>query len=204
MDKHHLSERDICNKFIEPTLLRARRRHQFRNEVSVRKDGVTIQGKQPGRVENPNAKGGLKRENLLLYVHPNVPNAVVAAKQTTFSVSHGMRQARSYAEMLDASFASTSSDGSSLLNDCAGWIEPTERELSLAESPKSRKLWPFCHKWPPLIEPTVIKLVGIRSTRTKVERHLLQPVLRTKHSLKRSNRSRPDVKSGFVIKDKTI
>ncbi|MEK8029157.1 N-6 DNA methylase [Pseudaquabacterium rugosum] len=101
MDKHELSERDICTKFITPAIQAAGwQQAQFREEVSLTDGRVMVRGKLAARVRNPEAKGGPKRADYVLYARPNVPLAVVEAKQARFPVGHGMQQALAYAEML--------------------------------------------------------------------------------------------------------
>jgi type I restriction enzyme R subunit len=160
MDKNQLSERDICTKFITPSLLRAGwGLHQFREEVSLTEGRVAVRGKLAARVKNPAAKGGPKRADFVLYARPNVPIAVVEAKQAKFSVGHGMQQALAYAEMLDAPFAISSNGDSFLLHDRTGLTQPIERELSLSDFPKLDDLWPVYQQWKGLTEPAAIKLV---------------------------------------------
>jgi type I restriction enzyme R subunit len=105
MDKYQLSERDICTKFITPSIVQAGwQQHQFREEVNLTDGRVMVRGKLAARIKNPEAKGGPKRADFVLYARPNVPITVVEAKQAKFSIGHGMQQALVYAEMLDAPF----------------------------------------------------------------------------------------------------
>ena len=121
MDKYQLSERDICTKFITPAIQQAGwEQHQFREEVSLTDGRVMVRGKLASRIKNPDAKGGPKRADFVLYGRPNVPIAVVEAKQAKFSVGHGMQQALAYAEMLDAPFAISSNGDGFLLHDRTG------------------------------------------------------------------------------------
>ena len=62
---------------------------------------VMVRGKLAARVRNPDAKGGPKRADYVLYARLSVPLAVVAAKQAHFPVGRGMQQALAYAEMLN-------------------------------------------------------------------------------------------------------
>jgi type I restriction enzyme R subunit len=115
MDKTLLSERDICTKFITPAIVQAGwEQHQFREEVKLTDGRVMVRGPVAARIQNPNAKGGPKRADFVLYARPNLPIAIVEAKQAKFSVGHGMQQALAYAEMLDAPFA-ISSNGEGFL-----------------------------------------------------------------------------------------
>lgn len=87
MDKATLSERDICTKFITPAIQQAGwQQHQFREEVKLTEGRVVVRGKLAARVRNPDAKGGPRRADYVLYARSNVPIAVVEAKQASFSV----------------------------------------------------------------------------------------------------------------------
>lgn len=160
MDKLQLSERDICTKFITPAIQQAGwEQHQFREEVNLTDGRVMVRGKLASRIKNPDAKGGPKRADFVLYGRPNVPIAVVEAKQAKFSVGHGMQQALAYAEMLDAPFAISSNGDGFLLHDRTGLTQPIERELSLAEFPTLNDLWPLYQQWKGLAEASAVKLV---------------------------------------------
>jgi len=160
MDKHQLSERDICTKYITPAILQAGwQQNQFREEVNLTDGRVMVRGKMAARVKNPEAKGGPKRADYVLYAKPNVPIAIVEAKQAKFSVGHGMQQALAYAEMLDAPFAISSNGEGFLLHDRTGLTQPAEREISLAEFPSFADLWPLYQQWKGLAQPEAVKLV---------------------------------------------
>jgi type I restriction enzyme R subunit len=70
MDKHALSERDICTKFITPALRRAGWdvMSQIREEVSFTKGRIIVRGKLVSR-------GKAKRADYVLYYKPNIPRA---------------------------------------------------------------------------------------------------------------------------------
>ena len=160
MDKYQLSERDICTKFITPAIVQAGwQQHQFREEVNLTDGRVMVRGKLAARVKNPDAKGGPKRADFVLYARSNVPIAVVEAKQARFSVGHGMQQALAYAEMVDAPFAISSNGDGFLLHDRTGLTQPSERELSLSEFPSLDDLWPLYQQWKGLVEPAAVKLI---------------------------------------------
>lgn len=160
MDKYQLSERDICTKFITPAIQQAGwQQHQFREEVSLTDGRVMVRGRLAARIKNPEAKGGPKRADFVLYARPNVPIAVVEAKQARFSVGHGMQQALAYAEMLDAPFAISSNGDAFLIHDRTGITQPVERELQLGKFPSLDDLWPFYQQWKGLAAPEAVKLV---------------------------------------------
>lgn len=160
MNKGDLSERDICTKFITPAIQNAGwQQHQFREEVKLTDGRVVVRGKLAARVSNPNAKGGPKRADFVLYGRPNIPIAVVEAKQAKFSVGHGMQQALAYAEMLDAPFAISSNGEAFLLHDRTGLTQPVEREFSLSSFPAPDELWSLYQQWKGLVEPSAVRLV---------------------------------------------
>mgnify|MGYP000093020215 CR=1 FL=1 len=160
MDKRQFSERDICTKFITPAIQQAGwQQHQFREEVSLTAGRVMVRGKLASRIKNPDAKGGPKRADFVLYGRPNLPIAIVEAKQAKFSVGHGMQQALAYAEMLDAPFAISSNGEGFLIHDRTGITQPAERELQLSEFPTLNELWPLYQQWKGLTSPASVKLI---------------------------------------------
>ena len=160
MDKRDLSERDICTKFITPALLEAGwEQHQFREEVGLTDGRVMVRGKLAARVRNPEAKGGPKRADYVLYARPDVAIAVIEAKQAHFEVGHGMQQALSYAEMLDTPFAISSNGSGFLLQDRTGLTQPVVREIALDRFPRVDELWPIYQAWKGLADPAAVKLI---------------------------------------------
>jgi len=160
MNKYELSERDICTKFITPAIQEAGwQQHQFREEVSLTDGRVMVRGRLASRIRNPEAKGGPKRADFVLYARPNVPIAIVEAKQAKFSLGHGMQQALVYAEMLDAPFAISSNGDGFLIHDRTGLTQPVEREVQLRDFPSLDYLWPIYQQWKGLKAPEAIKLI---------------------------------------------
>ena len=90
MDKKTLSERDICTKFITPAIVRAGWdvQLQVREEVPLTKGRVMVRGKLVNRATP-------KRADYILYHRPNIPIAVVEAKDNKHTIEHGMQQALS-------------------------------------------------------------------------------------------------------------
>lgn len=92
MGKSDFSEHDICTKVITPAIQQAGwQQHQFREEMNLTDGRVMVRGKLATRTHNPDAKGGPKRADHMLYSRPNLPIAVIEAKQAKFSVDHGMQ-----------------------------------------------------------------------------------------------------------------
>ncbi|MBO3097854.1 restriction endonuclease subunit S [Gelidibacter pelagius] len=79
MNKKDLSERDICSKFINPAIKKAGwdMRREVREEVSFTDGRIIVQGKLYTR-------GKSKRVDYILYHKPNVPIAIIKAKDNKF------------------------------------------------------------------------------------------------------------------------
>lgn len=96
MDKKSLSERDICTKFITPAVEKAGwdKQTQLLEEVSFTDGRIYVRGKLTVR-------GNTKRADYILYYKPNIPIAIIEAKDNKHSVRAGMPQALEYARILD-------------------------------------------------------------------------------------------------------
>src|SRR5205085_12599685 len=96
MDKRNLSERDICTKFILPAVRRAGwdEMLQVREEVYFTKGRIIVRGKLVSR-------GKAKKADFVLYYKPNIPLALIEAKDTSHSVRDGMQQGLEYGMPLD-------------------------------------------------------------------------------------------------------
>ena len=95
MDKKSLSERDICTKFITPALRTAGwdEMAQIREEVSFTEGRIIVHGRLVRR-----GKG--QRADYLLSVKPNIPIALIEAKDNTHAMGDGMQQGLEYGETL--------------------------------------------------------------------------------------------------------
>ena len=91
MNKQQLSERDICTKFITPSLRRAGwdEMTQLREEVSFTKGRIIVRGKLVTR-------GKARRADYILHYKPNIPLAVIEAKENNCAVGDGIQQALEY------------------------------------------------------------------------------------------------------------
>lgn len=160
MNKKDLSERDICTKFITPSIQKAGwTLKQFREEVPLTDGRVIVRGNLASRITNPNKKGGPKRADYVLYLAPNHPIAVIEAKSNQFSIGHGMQQALDYAEMLDVPFAFSSNGDGFLFHDISGLTQPVEREVTLDSFPSLVELLPIYQQWKGLDSPLAQKLI---------------------------------------------
>lgn len=133
MKKHELTEEDVKMRFITPAILKNGwdLQRQIKAEYFFTDGKVIVRG-------NVVKRGERKRADYLLHYKPNIPIAIVEAKDMTHSIGDGMQQAIDYALILDVPFA-YSSNG-------VGFIEHdmkmgTEREITLDEFPSPEELW---------------------------------------------------------------
>jgi type I restriction enzyme, R subunit len=96
MNKKALTEADIRTKFITPALVGSDGDKwdvmtQIREETYFTKGRVIVRGKTVKR-------GAAKMADYLLFYKPNIPLAVIEAKDNNHSLGAGMPQALEYAE----------------------------------------------------------------------------------------------------------
>ena len=86
--KKDLSERDICTQFIVPALQKAGWdiARQVREEVFFTDGRIFVKGSKT-------ARGERKRADFILYHKPNIPIAVIEAKDNKHAVGAGLQQA---------------------------------------------------------------------------------------------------------------
>ena len=133
MRKHEMTEEDIKLQFITPAIEGAGwdRQRQIRMEYNFTDGRVIVRG-------NVTARGRRKRTDYLLYYKPNLPLAIVEAKDNRHSLGAGMQQGIEYAECLDVPFVYSSNGDGFLEHDMK---RGTERELKLDEFPSPEELW---------------------------------------------------------------
>ena len=142
MDKRSLSERDICTKFITPALRKAGwdEMLQIREEVGFTKGRIIVRGKLVTR-------GEAKRADYILYYKPNIPLALIEAKDNSHSVGDGMQQGLEYAATLDIPFVFSSNGDGFLFHDRTGSGGASETNLDLDAFPSPTDLWARYRAW---------------------------------------------------------
>lgn len=142
MNKSELSERDICTKFITPALRQAGwdEMLQIREEVSFTKGRIIVRGKLVSR-------GKAKRADYLLYYKPNIPLAIIEAKDNSHSVGDGIQQALEYATTLDIPFVFSSNGDGFVFHDRTITSGTIETDLTLDAFPSPDELWARYRKW---------------------------------------------------------
>jgi len=139
MNKKALSETDIRSKFITPALCGPEGAGwdlmtQVREEAYFTKGRVIVRGKTVRR-------GEAKKADYLLYYKPNLPIAVIEAKDNQHGVGAGMQQALEYAEILDVPFAYSCNGDAFLEHDRTATSGTVTREIPLNQFPSPEELW---------------------------------------------------------------
>jgi type I restriction enzyme, R subunit len=142
MNKKDLSERDICSKFISPAVKRAGwdGMMQIREEVAFTKGRIIVRGKLVTR-------GKAKRADYILYYKPNIPIAIIEAKDNNHSVGDGLQQALDYAVTLNIPFVFSSNGDGFVFHDRTGASMEKEATLSLDAFPSPKDLWSKYRAW---------------------------------------------------------
>jgi len=136
MDKQALTEADIRTKFITPNIVSAGwdLMTQIREEVYFTRGRVIVRGKMVRR-------GEAKKVDYVLSYKPNLPLAILEAKDNKHSVGAGMQQALGYAETLDIPFVYTSNGNAFLEHDRTVTTGTIVREIPLDQFPTPEELW---------------------------------------------------------------
>ena len=132
LDKKQMTEEDIKLNFITPALLSKGWKDKITMETKVQfTDGkINLQG-------NVAVRGDAKKADYVLYMHKDYPIAIVEAKDNNHTISFGMQQAKTYAQMMDIKFAySSNGDGFEEYDFLTG----QERQISMDEFPTPEEL----------------------------------------------------------------
>ena len=78
---------------------------------------------------------------IVLYHKPNIPIAIVEAKDGKHSIGYGMQQGIDYVEILDIPFVYSSNGDGFVEHDPLQTHGELEREISLEEFPSPDELW---------------------------------------------------------------
>lgn len=131
MDKKSLTEADIRSKYIDPSILsKGWTESMIRREYYFTDGRVIFDGNHHDRKEG-------KKADYLLFRKPNMPIAVVEAKDNNKPVGGGMQQAMEYAQILDIPFAYSSNGDGFVEHD---FLTSQERNLTMSEFPKPEEL----------------------------------------------------------------
>lgn len=151
--KKSLSERDICTKFITPAVEKSgwNKLSQLLEEVSFTDGKIHVRGKLT-------ARGNQKRADYILYYKPNIPIAIIEAKDNKHSVRAGIQQALDYARILDIPCVFSSNGDGFLFHDRTATDGNIETEISLDEFPTPEQLWEKYKRYKGIITPEAEKI----------------------------------------------
>jgi type I restriction enzyme R subunit len=96
---------------------------QIREEVSFTKGRIIVRGKLVTR-------GQAKRADYILHFKPNIPLALIEAKDNSHSVGDGIQQGLDYAATLDIPFVFSSNGDGFIFHDRTGQSPPGKRILA--------------------------------------------------------------------------
>ena len=155
MDKKSLSERDICTKFITPAIEKAGwdKQTQLLEEVSFTDGKIYVRGKLT-------ARGKQKRADYILYYKPNIPIAIIEAKDNNHSVKAGIQQALDYAQILDIPCVFSSNGDGFLFHDRTATDGNIETEIVIDNFPSPEILWAKYKKYKGITTPTAEKIAS--------------------------------------------
>ena len=136
MNKKDLSEADIKAKFITPALIKAGwdEQTQIGREIFFTDGRIYVKGKLT-------ARGKRKFADYILFYKPNIPVAIIEAKDNKHSVKSGIQQALDYANILDIPCVFSSNGDGFYFHDKTASNGQIEKELSLNEFPSPEILW---------------------------------------------------------------
>ena len=155
IDKKTLSERDICTKYITPAVEKSgwNKLTQLLEEVSFTDGKIYVRGKLT-------ARGNQKRADYILYYKPNIPIAIIEAKDNNHSVGAGIQQALDYAQILDIPCVFSSNGDGFLFHDRTATDGNIETEISINDFPTPEQLWEKYKKYKGITTPTAEKIAS--------------------------------------------
>jgi len=155
IDKKTLSERDICTKFITPAVEKSgwNKLTQLLEEVSFTDGKIYVRGKLT-------ARGNQKRADYILYYKPNIPIAIIEAKDNKHSVRAGIQQALDYAQILDIPCVFSSNGDGFLFHDRTATDGNIETEIGIDDFPTPEQLWEKYKKYKGISTPTAEKIAS--------------------------------------------
>ncbi len=125
---------------------------QIREEYSFTAGRIYVKG-------NLWTRGKQKRADYLLFYKPNMPIAVVEAKDNNHTISAGMQQALDYATILDVPVAFSSNGDGFIMHDRTASSGNVETQLSNDQFPSPDKIWEIYKVYKGISDPAVEKIV---------------------------------------------
>lgn len=129
LDKKQMSEEDIKLNFITPAIQEGWESH-ITMETKITDGRINLKGNMVSHAKP-------KFADYMLYLNDGKPIAVVEAKDNNHSVSHGLQQAMTYAQMMDLPFAYSSNGDGFFEHD---FLTGKERQIGINEFPTQDEL----------------------------------------------------------------
>jgi len=144
----------MCTKYIAPAIENAGwdKMTQMREEFYFTDGPIHVQGTKTKR-------GTGKKADYILYYKPDIPLAVVEAKDNNKTVAAGMQQALEYADILDIPFVFSSNGDAFQFHDRTQTGTELESEIGLDEFPSPEHLFRRYCRWKELT-PEQSEVVG--------------------------------------------
>ena len=130
INKKQMTEEDIKLQYITPAITAKWDTGHITMETKITDGMINLKGNFVFR-EHP------KKADYILYLNANNPIAVVEAKDNRHSVSAGLQQAMTYAQMLDVPFAYSSNGDAFYEHD---FLTGEEKQIALTDFPSPQEL----------------------------------------------------------------
>ena len=130
LEKKQMSEEDIKLNYITPAIQTSWSNH-ITMETKITDGQINIKG-------NMVARNKPKFADYMLYLNDGKPIAIVEAKDNNHTVSSGLQQAMTYAQMMDLPFAYSSNGDAFYEHD---FLTGKERQIPLNEFPDQQELF---------------------------------------------------------------
>jgi type I restriction enzyme R subunit len=131
LSKQEMTEEDIKLNYITPALQKGwNEKITMERKVQFTDGRINLKG-------NMVSRGKPKFADYVLYLNTGKPIAVVEAKDNNHTISHGLQQAITYAQMMDLPFAYSSNGDGFYEHD---FLTGKERQISLDEFPSHDQL----------------------------------------------------------------
>lgn len=155
MNKKNLSEADIKEKFITPAIIQAgwNEHTQLGREIFFTDGQIRVEGKI-------RARGKRKFADYILFYKPNMPIAIIEAKDNNHTVKAGIQQALDYATTLDIPFIFSSNGDGFYFHDKTITNGQIETEIPLDKFPSPKQLWEKYKNYKGIETDTIEKVVA--------------------------------------------
>ena len=132
LTKKQMSEEDIKLQYITPAILAKWDKSRITMETKITDGKICLNGNFVHR-----DKKSAKYADYVLYYNSSFPIAIVEAKDNKHSVSFGLQQALTYAQMMDVPFVYSSNGDAFYEHDM---LTGVEREIALSDFPTPDEL----------------------------------------------------------------